>query len=492
LLLQALERKSGDAKTTGPVIGILGHLLELSPALFTKAYCVFQYDSEAEKDCKALVAVLESLRMPDALFKEGLERLARKLEHVAAQSDWLGILSALAAIHHCAAQGGGEDWTRWRQPTFAALRRLTDIVFARAKWDSAVKPVVEGLGALLPRGAVPVDEEKLEDRIRWIEHAQKHLDAKRAETNTPIPDTHPWHEQLNHILYHTHKALQKLLNWERKHVLLQVRPHLELMSSANREEREEGHFVRLRLRATPEGQRELHDVSIRFDSEGENGLLAPGERRHAIDMFVYPGRFSVQEFELNGFIRRGQETVCVRARLRGGSGYESNERWCFSLPALAASKPGVFTVPQALPLVYEQFFKALISSKDPVILAVFDEDLGRDSFIEDWERRFPGWRFDLDSTLKDIGTGRTYGARPLDAALIIQVIDQAIAQVGVLGKHMTSSPRAFLVGPTDDVIERLLRGEAPGALQAWWAALQERTTRKVAPCPAVALFGPHS
>lgn len=100
--------------------------------------------------------------------------------------------------------------------------------------------------------------------------------------------------------------------------------------------------------------------------------------------------------------------------------------------------------------------------------------MGRDTFIQDWAWRFPGWHLDLDHALADTGVGRVYGA-PLDAPLILETIDHAIAQTSYQGTPASSPPGVFLLGPADDVIARLVTGEAPGqeriALKEWLVKL---------------------
>ena len=88
----------------------------------------------------------------------------------------------------------------------------------------------------------------------------------------------------------------------------------------------------------PEGNRRLDDVSIVFDARGEQGLSPPGQLDKRIDVLLYPGKFPTEEFELYGYVRPDQKTVCIRISLQDETGYESIERWCFDIPELLSIK----------------------------------------------------------------------------------------------------------------------------------------------------------
>ena len=95
-----------------------------------------------------------------------------------------------------------------------------------------------------------------------------------------------------------------------------------------------------------------------------------------------------------------------------------------------------------------------------------------------------GLRLDLDTVLRDTGYGRRYRARSLDIALIQQTIEQFIshpAHHSIAHQKILSSQSALLIGPVDELIQRLLDGEAPGLLEQWVASWREHARSKNLP-----------
>jgi hypothetical protein len=469
LLVEAAQREE-EAKNTprlGLFLQMMNHFPQLLPELFAKGYCVFPYGSEPEKDFRAFAILLDSLVHPPSIpLRESLGHLSQRLRPVADGNVWLGLISALIDFHYCISEHAGEDWRGWRQQGLAALRRLAERSFALMALELPAEALVEGLRTLLLPQSVPADQETLEDRELWIERARRRLDELRKLTT--IASHHPWYGHLNGLLERTRTAIGELLTSERAYILHQVRLRLHLQSCRL----EEGHRLRLRFKTEPEGSRQLDGVSIVFDARDEQGLSPRGQLDKRIDVLLYPEKFPTEEFELYGYVRPDQKTVCIRVSLQDETGYESIERWCFDIPesSLFIKKVGRFTLQAALPKLYKEFLDTVFKSRWQVTLVVFDPDLGQEAFIEDWRRRYPGWQVDLDAALRDTGRGRYYGARALDLSLIQEVIDQAIQQAHSQGGKQ---PSIFLVGPVNELIQRLLDGEALGVLEAWWSSLRE-------------------
>lgn len=487
LLTQAIQQEIHSASLSQQTFfpRLVSALFWFPPLLARYAFLAFPYQSEPALDCEAFASFLENLKTSSSAADVGevLERLLGRLCALPEPTDWQQLLCALIALQQVGARCAGGDWSSCRRDGLVALERAVaagyDFTLAEAP---IMTELVEGLRSMLPRQPLAPDHEPLEERTKAIERARRQLDKPTREVR-PRARTHSWWPYVDGLLSRTRKTAHLFLNQEQIHVLRQVRPRLSLLD----QHRDNNNHLDLRLRMTGEGSRHLDDVTILLNAGDPSGLLPPGRLEKRLGVLTYPGRFPAKDLDLSGYLRPGQDSVRIAVTVRDGTGYRLQEDWSFPVPEPVSRESGTLTLPDALPRAYEGYRQTLFAAKEPVTLAVFDKDLGRDALLAAWDSQFPGRRSDLDQVTRDTGEGRRYGERRLDLPLIESAIADTLERV-----PRASHQAPLLIAPVDEFVQQLLDGEAPHLLEAWWSKLRERARRREAPPWLVLVSSAHA
>ncbi|MBI4515094.1 MAG: ATP-binding protein [Deltaproteobacteria bacterium] len=483
LLLQAAQREvRGDG-------GLLRHLvpdlIELPPSLIAACLAVLPWDSAARRDFEAVSAILEGTEAPVTPSADILDQLATALRPAIKSGPTHLLLSALVGLHRCHGQLYPDaQWVRHREAALSCLRKLAETAYSLTGAEGALSDLIAGLRSILPRDQLPADQDLLSARAGWIATALHALDRKEVANVQPIADRGQWLPYAVKLVERTRGVLRDVLECERRYVTSLVRPRVAVGDCAL----DESNRVRLRVRVTPEGTRQLRDVSLLFDAETDHqaGLSLPGQTKARLDLPEYPGRTASHEVQLSGYILPGQRAVSVGVRLVDRSGFRSEETWQLPLPE--PRRIDQLTLALAVPRAYEAFCEAIRQSTAQVVLAVLDADLGRESFITDCRQRLGFQQLDLDGVVRDQGDGRRYSARPLDAPLIEE---RARGLVDDLHLPPGNLP-PLLFAPVDELIQRLVDGESPGTLGAGLAALRDWAEQRQGPRVIVLISSLHA
>ena len=481
LLLEAAQRQlpSTDQEGGGLFGQLLPHLLDLPPEMVGACARVLPYQSVAAEPFETLARTLRSARSGTAVTAADLERLATTLQPLAARSDLVALLGALAWLFQRERQERTEGrlWPQWRSEGLRGLHTLLQQCRSAPMGEQPfLDQLAAGLRALLPGDLPPADSAPLERRLQWFEAAQRRLHGAAPPA---AARRHPWQEILARLLALTRLLLERLAQAEIDHLLREVRPRLELQ----RIERDEHGRLRLQLLAEPEGFRVLRDVSVVFDAGGEHGLLPPGVLQDRQDVLAFPGKFGRRELHFEGLLRPEQKQVAIHVSLQDGEGYTLEADWHFDVPAAPSRATGQLTLAEHLPATFSGLLEAVAGYKNGVVLLGLDGDLGRAAFCREWLQRTGGRQVDLDAAVADVGPGRRYAGRSLD-------LDLLMAPVADLELHSPEG-QPLLLATLDELLERLLQEEVPGLLATWLEQLRQQAARRSEPVWLVVVSSIH-
>jgi hypothetical protein len=484
LLLQRTAAAEGIVEEGSPgrlLRAVLGSLFDMPFSLIGACAEVLRFDSPDARDFRRLRTLTDDLLRGSGPRIEDVQGLADSLLASGAQEGLLRLLAAIVdLLAICLREGQQKQWQEWRALALAGLRRVAEGIPEIKRSDPALGGLVARLRQCLPSDLPPHDREPLKERMSWLQQARQRLDQE----NAPAPDEggNPW-ALIEHKLADLLKIVFiDMIRLETGFVLYLVRPYLKPLEV----ELGEGRRLVLHLVAEPEGSRQLTDVSILFKADGEDGLLPPGKREDRFDGLSYPEKTATKELLLTGFVRPDQEKVTVRVTLRDEGQYRFEESWFFAVPKGLDRVRHRFSFQDHLPHAFESFMAGVLAAKAPVVLAVLDEYFGRDTFVERWLARTRGRRVNLDELVKDIGAGRRYSARSLDLELLTGLDAPAQGNVGGLAE------RPLLVAPVDELLQRLLDGEAKGLLETWLTWLRQRASARELPQYVIVVSSVHA
>lgn len=456
----------------------LPYLLDLPEQMLEACAQVLEDDSRDALDFRAFHRLVQDLSKTSSGTRRDLRRtrdcfrgaLADTpkpdpvVPYVAALADLLWDFSDLEAERRLGEESLEDLWTDERVDILDGVRRLTAQCYTFEGRRRSETRFVALLRTLLPRTSVPEDTERLEHRTQWMRDFHQRLLV--YPRRSPEGDDLPWERPMVHCAHALRGVLRRIAEWESQHIHGEVRPFVEIHGNIHIDVNRR---VFLPLRLVPEGHHVLDDVSIRVDAGGDGGLLPPPEDLSEIVHLGELGERSPStELELSGYAPAGHDTVTVIVTLESGNGYRHRQPWIFPLPVRRRSESSGLASPfqRAMEQTLQRLLEHVDSESPRVLVAPVDRILGRRQLIEGWSRQTHGRLLDLDAELRPFGQGRTYSERPLDLELLTEILTPDAEDI-----H-----RPTLVTATEETLQRLLDGEAPGLLQRWVDGLQKGYT----------------
>lgn len=436
---------------------LLPYLLKLSPRLIYRLQVLFSQDNENYIDFKMLDSLCRMQTLTEDERLKALERLIIRLKPYPPSDKFTDLFLGLVSLHYCFLENTGESWRDWRKEALADLQELAKKLHAHSEITHSFLSLTI-LSRSLTRETLPSDTETIQQRLEAIEKVKQSFDITQA--SKVIRFDNGWQEYDLKLLGQTQRIIDKMLEKERKHILHLVRPRLTLVS-----QQLIGHKINLVLNASPEGNRQLHDVTIEFNAKGRYGLMPPGMLSVRLNYDSYSAQSNSELITLEGFVLPEQQEIQVAVYLQDETGYKTQTTWSFSLIKSLKTEYQLLSLPVLLPDVYEAFKKQVFTKTAPVMLVVCDQQLGYEQLLSDWDSVYPQQRLDLDQTSRKIGEGRKYSAAKLDYAFIDQQL-----------KAAQTGRSKLMVAPVDELIQRLLADDNASVLKTWWYQLERHST----------------
>lgn len=485
ILLQAVVRHSAGAVADGDLFAsTLPLLLDLQPALVSACRRVLAAGSTDLEQFKAAEELLTVLSGSAGLTDELLDRLAF-LDRPS--TPHLGVLPRLVDLARVylrwrSTEHVREDrddrepdsWRLERQDALAAIARLSAATHAE-EGDAPnlfVRHLRNTLGLLLPLTAPPPDTDTQSSRFRWLNDARDRVVTATAPVREAEPPTAQadwadglgaavsWQQLLVHGFEELKQALTQLLDREYRHLLTEVRPFLRLLPPI---EVDDVRRATLHLEVHYEGRKPLSTVTVRIDAAGMQGLLPPSNAVQVLSFARFNQDSVPRPIDLTGTLPPGAESVTITVEFLATGERKQRQEWRFPVPQMLLA-------PTARPLAVavSRALDQLERMKGSVVVLVVDRILGRSELLARWRGTEERRKVDLDAALSRTGTGRWYGASPLDLEALLAPL--ALDQPATNG---------ILVEPADQTVQRLLDNEVEGLLEAWagWVLEHRRRTR---------------
>lgn len=239
----------------------------------------------------------------------------------------------------------------------------------------------------------------LQARQDWCDQSLRRLNADWQQKSINLS----WQEEMPRLADHLRRLLLRTLPLERAYLAEEVRPRLELVKL----ERLHTGQVELHLRATPEGNGELQQVSVVFEAKGDQGLREPGRLRDVRERARFPGEFPTLEVVLTGFLHKDQTAIRVTVAIKAKDYPQRMTPWELDLKAHLLRPLGDADLAQHLPAAYQWVLKNLPTNAG-THLVVFDDPEQQRRLGQDWAQCHRGLIVDLDELLADCGPGGTY------------------------------------------------------------------------------------
>gem|GEM_PF-1778154 len=395
-----------------------------------------------------------------------LQELETALSSPDASGECNRLFVALLRFHRCFLSNRPDaPWGEWRRRGLDGIAQLIAAIPSAQAPDAAITVLVEPLRAWLGHRSPPEDCASRGEQLRWLEPLRQHHPiGTLAQAGASMAAT-GWDEKLRQALECTRHRLTGMLENEYKYQLALLRPRLEALEIL----RLENNRLRVRLRSKAEADsRVVDDVTLIFQC----GLLPPGQIEARQDYQRYPSQLNAEEWEFDGFLPAGQTDLSVTVTLRAGTGYCNETVWRFPLPKIRKAPHRQDWHP-ALDRIYQDFRAHLLTQDAPLLMVGIDPSSGYQPLLNDWDDAAPGHRIDLDECLREIGPGRRYGNRVLDAEALLEPVAGQLCQdtSPPAGKPKAST---WVLAPMDETLERLFLADDTETVKTWLHRLRQR------------------
>ncbi len=477
----ALEIEAGEPGPKRLLVRAFPHLLELPEEMLEVCAEVLPHGSSSTHDFKVLAKIIAGLAGASSVEPQHLEHLKSVFEPHQDEEPALALLITLIELslaYRNYRDDPEESWAECRGEILEAARRLTARCHGPERAAEPIATLRDGLRGLLPRQTLPADSSRQKDRAAWLSSVRERLVAQHLPAASP-PHGGPWQKPVAGCLDCSRRMLLRMVDEETRYVVAEeVRPFLTLVDPM---EIDDSRRVWVHLRIEPEGRRQLHDVSLRIDASGRSGLAPPGELSQILSFRSFPHEAGGGEVELHGFAPADRQSIVIWTTLEAAR-YRHRQAWELPLPAAATSSQERQALPGPFAIAVDHILEKVLAAKASVVVAVVDRSLGREHFTRLWSEKTAGRRVDLDTALRETGRGRKYSERTLDLKLVEETLRLA---------HGTEIC-PVLVAPIDELVQRLLGGEAPGLLEAWVRWLRERHQEDAGPSIVLVVSSLHA